>query len=102
MNYTLACKKCGLSFLGEGTYCGECDPKSKTNPFSLTSKNFKTENTDLIICPNCGKEVDDSHGLFNEGEDEIEISCLYCNSRIKAEVEVTYVRKYSSYKIKND
>jgi hypothetical protein len=39
MNYTLACKKCGLSFWGEGTYCGECDPKSKINAFSLTNKN---------------------------------------------------------------
>lgn len=37
---------------------------------------FKTQDTDLIVCPNCGEKIDDSHGLFRKGETEIEISCL--------------------------
>jgi DNA-directed RNA polymerase subunit RPC12/RpoP len=60
--------------------------------------NFETEDTDLIICPNCGKEVDDSHDLFSKDENEVVISCLHCNQRIKAEVR--YIPKYSSYKTK--
>lgn len=63
----------------------------------LMKMSFKTEDTDLIICPNCGKEVDDNYSLFKKDEEEIEISCLYCNQRIKAEIR--YVPKYSSYKI---
>lgn len=61
--------------------------------------NLKTENMDLIICPNCGKEVEDSGSLFGN-ENEIEISCLACNQRIKA--EVIYVAKYTSYKAESE
>ena len=60
--------------------------------------NYKTEDTDLIVCPNCGEIVDDSHDLFRDGQTEITLSCLECNQRIKAEVEIITIRKYTSYK----
>lgn len=59
--------------------------------------NFKTEDTDIIICPNCGEKVKDTYDLFNEGEEEIEISCLHCGQRIK--VTRRFIPKYSSYKL---
>lgn len=30
--------------------------------------NYKTENTELIVCPNCGDNVDDSYDLFRNGK----------------------------------
>lgn len=38
MLYTIACKKCKSTFWGKATYCGECDPKRKNNPFRLIKK----------------------------------------------------------------
>jgi len=57
---------------------------------------FQTENTKYIICPKCRQPVDDTYDLFEKDESEIEISCLYCSTRIKAfrETVTTYI--YSS------
>lgn len=59
--------------------------------------NFKTEDTDMIVCPGCGKIVDDTPYIFQAGEDEIDITCLGCTQRMN--VQVRSIPKYSSYKI---
>lgn len=63
---------------------------------------FETEDTELIVCPNCGEEVDDSHDLFIECQTKITLDCLECGQRIKAELETVIKRSYTSYKTQKE